>query len=58
MDVGACNGYNGPDFHSLLPLTHQHVMITGRFQIEWNESPGGLTEIHPVYAINEIPRSS
>lgn len=58
MDVGACNGYNGPDFHSLLPLTHQHVMITGRFQIEWNESPGGLTEIHPVYLIKTIPRSS
>jgi hypothetical protein len=58
MDVGACNGYNGPDFHSLLPLTHQHVVITGRFQIEWNESPGGLTEIHPVYAIKTIPRSS
>ena len=58
MDVGACNGYNGPDFHSLLPSTHQHVMITGRFQIEWNESPGGLTEIHPVYAIKTIPRSS
>lgn len=58
MDVGACNGYNGPDFHSLLPSIHQHVMITGRFQIEWNESPGGLTEIHPVYAIKPIPRSS
>jgi hypothetical protein len=58
MDVGACNGYNGPDFHSVLPSTHQHVMITGRFQIEWNESPGGLTEIHPVYAIKTTPRSS
>jgi hypothetical protein len=58
MDIGACNGYNGPDFHSVLPSTHQHVMITGRFQIEWNESPGGLTEIHPVYAIKTIPTSS
>jgi hypothetical protein len=58
MDVGACDGYNRPDFHSLLPSTHQHVMITGRFQIEWNESPGGLTEIHPVYAIKPIPTSS
>jgi len=57
MDVGACDGYNGPDFHSLLPSTHEHVMITGRFQIEWNESPGGLTEIHPVYAIKTIPTS-
>ncbi|HEY6884543.1 MAG TPA: hypothetical protein VI278_10935 [Nitrososphaeraceae archaeon] len=57
MDVGACNGYNGPDFHSSLPTDHEHVMITGRFQIEWNEAPGGLTEIHPIYAINTIPKS-
>ena len=51
MDVGACDGYNGPDFHSSLPTEQEHVMITGRFQIEWNEAPGGLTEIHPAYAI-------
>jgi hypothetical protein len=56
MDAGACNGYNGPDFHSSLPTDHEHIMITGRFQIEWNEAPGGLTEIHPVYAITTIPR--
>jgi hypothetical protein len=36
MDAGACDGYNGPDFHSSLPTDHEHVMITGRFQIEWN----------------------
>ena len=57
MDVGACNGYNGPDFHPSLPTTHEHVMVTGRFQIEWNEAPGGLTEIHPVYAIKTIPKT-
>jgi hypothetical protein len=57
MDVGACDGYNGPDFHSSLPTDHEHVMITGRFQIEWNEAPGGLTEIHPVYDIKTIPKS-
>jgi hypothetical protein len=56
MDVGACDGYNGPDFHSSLPTDHEHVMVTGRFQIEWNEAPGGLTEIHPVYDIKTIPR--
>jgi hypothetical protein len=54
MDVGACNGYNGPDFHSSLPNGHEHVMVTGRFQIEWSEAPGGLTEIHPVYEIKPI----
>ena len=58
MDVGACDGYNGPDFHSSLPTDHEHVMVTGRFQIEWNEAPGGLTEIHPVYDIKTIPKSS
>jgi hypothetical protein len=57
MDAGACDGYNGPDFHSSLPTDHEHVMITGRFQIEWNEAPGGLTEIHPVYDIKTIPKS-
>jgi hypothetical protein len=29
-------------------------MVTGRFQIEWSEAPGGLTEIHPVYGIKPI----
>jgi hypothetical protein len=56
MDAGACDGYNGPDFHSSLPTDHERVMITGRFQIEWNEAPGGLTEIHPIYDIKTIPR--
>jgi hypothetical protein len=32
-------------------------MVTGRFQIEWNEALGGLTEIHPVYAIKTISAS-
>jgi hypothetical protein len=57
MDAGACDGYNGPDFHSSLPMNHEHVMITGRFQIEWNEAPGGLTEIHPVYDIKTISKT-
>jgi len=57
MNVGACDGYNGPDFHSSLPTDHEHVMVTGRFQIEWNEAPGGLTEIHPVYDIKTIPKT-
>lgn len=57
MDAGACDGYNGPDFHSSLPMNHEHVMITGRFQIEWNEALGGLTEIHPIYDIKTIPRT-
>ena len=56
MDIGACDGYNGPDFDSSLPTDHEHVMVTGRFQIEWNEAPGGLTEIHPVYDIKTIPK--
>ena len=55
MDVGACNGYNGPDFHSSLPNRHEYVTIIGRFQLEWNEAPGGLTEIHADYAIKTIP---
>jgi len=42
MDAGACNGYNGPDFHSSLPTDHEHVMVTGRFQIEWNEAQEDL----------------
>jgi hypothetical protein len=57
MDAGACDGYNGPDFHSSLPTGHEHVMITGRFQIEWNEAPSGLTEIHPIYDIKTIPKT-
>ena len=57
MDAGACDGYNGPDFHSSLPANHEHVMVTGRFQIEWNEAPGGLTEIHPVYDIKTTPKT-
>ena len=51
-NVGACNGYNGPDFRSILPKIGQHVMVTGRYLIEMPEMPGGITELHPVYAIN------
>ena len=54
-NVGACNGYNGPDFRSILPNIGQHVMVTGRYLIEMPEMPGGITELHPVYAIKILP---
>jgi hypothetical protein len=54
-NVGACNGYNGPDFRSILPKIGQHVMVTGRYLIEMPEMPGGITELHPVYAIKILP---
>jgi hypothetical protein len=54
-NVGACNGYNGPDFRSILPKKGQHVMVTGRYLIEMPEMPGGITELHPVYAIKILP---
>jgi hypothetical protein len=50
-NVGACNGYSGPDFKPFLPKIGQHVMVTGRYLIEMPEMPGGITELHPVYAI-------
>jgi len=54
-NVGACNGYNGPDFRSVLPKIGQHVMVTGRYVIEMPEMPGGITELHPVYAMKILP---
>jgi hypothetical protein len=48
-------GYNGPNFKSVLPKIGQHVMITGRYLIEMPEMPGGITELHPVYAIKILP---
>jgi hypothetical protein len=53
-NVGACNGYNGPHF-GVLPKIGQHVMVTGRYLIEMPEMPGGITELHPVYAIKILP---
>lgn len=50
-NVGACNGYNGPNFKNVLPKIGQHVMVTGRYLIEMPEMPGGITELHPVYDI-------
>ena len=47
-NVGACEGYDGPDFKSVLPKIGQHVMVTGRYLIEMPEMPGGITELHPV----------
>jgi hypothetical protein len=54
-NVGACNGYNGPDFRAILPKIGQHVMVTGRYLIEMPEMPGGITELHPVYGIKILP---
>jgi hypothetical protein len=54
-NVGACNGYNGPNFKPVLPKIGQHVMVTGRYLVEFPEVAGGLAELHPVYAIKIIP---
>src|SRR3989475_5019074 len=54
-NVGACDGYNGPNFKPVLPKIGQHVMVTGRYLIEMPEMPGGITELHPVYAIKILP---
>ncbi|NAL77713.1 hypothetical protein [Nitrososphaera sp. AFS] len=54
-NVGACNGYNGPNFKPVLPKIGQHVMVTGRYLIEMPEMPGGITELHPVYGIKILP---
>jgi hypothetical protein len=48
IDVGACNGYNGPNFKPVLPHRGDHVQVMGRYLIEPPELPGGITEIHPV----------
>jgi hypothetical protein len=55
LAVGNCKGYNGPNFKPLLPKIGQHVMVTGRYQIEMPEMPGGITELHPVYGIKILP---
>jgi hypothetical protein len=51
FNVGACDGYDGPNFKPVLPKMGQHVMVTGRYLIEPPELPGGITEIHPVSSI-------
>ncbi|HEY6883011.1 MAG TPA: hypothetical protein VI278_03130, partial [Nitrososphaeraceae archaeon] len=50
-NVGACNGYNGPDFKPVLPKEGDRVMVTGRYQVDMREMPGGIAELHPVYNI-------
>jgi hypothetical protein len=50
-----CDGYNGPNFRSVLPKIGQHVMVTGRYLMEMPEMPGGITELHPVYSIKILP---
>ncbi|HEY5631561.1 MAG TPA: hypothetical protein VIR31_05490, partial [Nitrososphaeraceae archaeon] len=57
-NVGACNGYNGPDFKPVLPKIGDHVMVTGRYLIQMSEMPGGITELHPVYDIKILTHSS
>jgi hypothetical protein len=57
-NVGACNGYNGPDFKPVLPKRGDHVMVTGRYLIQMPELPGGITELHPVYNIKILTPSS
>jgi len=54
QNVGACDGYDGPNFKSALPKIGQHVMVTGRYLIEMPEMPGGITELHPVYSIKTL----
>src|SRR5947209_19220996 len=54
-NVGACDGYNGPNFRPVLPKIGQHVKVTGRYLFEMPEMPGGITELHPVYAIKILP---
>ena len=54
-NVGACDGYNGPNFRPVLPKIGQHVIVTGRYLIEMPEMPGGITELHPVCAIKILP---
>ena len=53
-NIGACNGYNGPDFKHVLPKIGEHVMVTGRYLVEMPEMPGGITELHPAYDIKII----
>jgi hypothetical protein len=50
-NVGACNGYKGPNFKNVLPKIGDHVMVTGRYLVEMPEMPGGITELHPAYDI-------
>jgi hypothetical protein len=54
-NVGGCDGYNGPNFRPVLPKIGQQLMVTGRYLIEMPEMPGGITELHPVYAIKILP---
>jgi hypothetical protein len=56
-NLGACNGYNGPDFRPILPKRGDHVMVTGRYLIQMPEMPGGITELHPVYDIKILTPS-
>jgi hypothetical protein len=50
-NIGACNGYNGPNFKHMLPKIGDHVMVTGRYLVEMPEMPCGITELHSAYDI-------
>ena len=43
-NVAACDGYNGPNLKPVLPKVGQHVMVTGRYLVEFPEVKGGLAE--------------
>ena len=50
----ACDGYNGPDFKSVLPHIGDRVLVVGRWLLDSEDGgPGinGHSELHPVYAI-------
>jgi len=52
LNTGACDDYTGPIYGlKHLPKIGQHVTVTGRYLTEMPEMPGGITELHPVYAI-------
>jgi hypothetical protein len=53
-NVGACKGYDSPDFKPVLPKIGQRMMVTGRYLIEMTGMPGGITELHPVSDIKII----
>jgi hypothetical protein len=42
QNVGACDGYHGPDFKPVLPKKGQHVMVSSRYLVEFPEVPGGI----------------
>jgi hypothetical protein len=62
--IHACDGYNGPDFKSVLPVKGDKVQVTGRWLfdnedgIKEGEGIAGHSELHPVYDIKIIGNGS